>query len=193
MNPILNDQMIMTNKHQLIITHNEITNFLYRIAERHPIKINEKSPMMIYMHDYFLGEERDFNKNYKDLFVIAKYHFDFCIVSNILETILKQSKLNILESRLCILFDFIRRMSLKEDLEIKSLEYFQQLLKESCEFYKETYKKMQMGKETYPNTSNLKIPFINPEWMIPRIQELLNNESYFCLIFDKKIGFQWKP
>lgn len=189
----MNENIMNSNKHQFIygIEQEKRDFFLKDLEERYPIQTNCKNPMAIHMKEYILNE--DITKNnevdLRKLYIVARYHFDFCIIWNIIDTILKQKQLNILEDRMDRLFDFIRRMSLYEDLSINSLENLKFLLEESRDFYIEAYQKYLKGENFSLNINKIEIPFIMSDWMIPRIKELLNNDSYFGIIIDKQENF----
>ena len=180
---------IIANNNQFIYIDDakERKETLTKVANLYLPVTNSKSPMAIYMDDFSLNKEENLlhGDNYM-LSKIAGDHLDFTILYSIIERIINTSGLDISLEREEKLLKFMGKMSFDRDFKITSLEELSKYLKEAISYYKEYYDDSVKNEKTRFNILNLKIPKLSYESSIYKIKEMLNNSSYFALIFDKQ-------
>lgn len=189
MNDCVKKQIMEQSRHHFIYGYDgrEREEFLRSLEDEYPIKINENSPMAIYMNDFSLPIIEGNIQNGDDLKLstIGREYLNFVIFSNIIDSIIKQDKLNLLENRIDWFLERISRICLVRE-KILSFDELVELLKESKDFYTMYYSDYLMGKDIFLNINDLKIPSLEINSVTRVVKNLLNNQSYFGIIIDKQ-------
>ena len=168
------------------------TIFLKSLEKEYPIKMDEESPMGIYLEDYGLPAIDITNKElgHGRLDIISDTYLSLSIISKILKNIVLQDN-NHSEERLRELLRFINKCckakNVKEADSLKELIY---LLEESKRLYKEFCISHAKEGSVEKVFDDIPIPFIDGVEMSEKIKRSIGNKSYFGLIIDhnKKIS-----
>lgn len=187
MNDYLKKEIMEQIRHQFIYGYDNIdrTIFIKSLEDYYPINVNCDNPMAIYMENYYLSMNEAKN-NDVDKFILMRVnreYFNISIIVNIIESILNQKSLN-LDS--VSVSNFLRRINFIscDNSSFCSLEDLLMELNISLEFYLLYYNNLIEGKSSLPNVNDIKIPFIMPDMIVPKIKKLLNNNSFFGIIID---------
>lgn len=193
MNNCLKQRVMEESRHQFIYGYEgkERTEFLKSLEIEYPVKVNVKSPMAIYMENYSLPKVEITNEDVDKLKLnqIYREYFNISIISNIIEKIINQKDLNINDDKLNAFLQQVSVFTADKSL-FGSLELFFSELNESLDFYLRYHHELLEGNAPLPNFSEIKVPFIMPELLVPKIKKMLNNDSYFGVIIDKNDDVQ---
>lgn len=164
------------------------TDFLKSLEDDFDIVVERDSPIVIYMHDYYLPKvdiSGDIDKF--RLHQVNRERFNIALIKNILTRI--KSKSDLLKDENVL--TFLKRLSsiTSDSSSYTNLEDFEKDLISSLDFYSLYHDKLVMGNSTLPNISDVKIPFIMPEMLVSKIKKMLVNNSYFGIIIDGKNDF----
>lgn len=184
-------EIMLQNRHQFIhgADSKEREFFLTSLEKDYQIKIDETFPMAIYMDEFSLPNVIQTNNNIdiSILKMISCEYLNFSIAYNILNKISKIHELNNLNNRVEKLLNTINRIDLNDNFsEITSIDELIKTLKESRNFYSMYYSEYITGKLKSLDINDLKIQFLTISSFLKVIKEMLNNNSYFGIIIDKK-------
>ena len=166
---------------------NKRKEYLMSIEKDNPIVMNSQTPIVVYTNDFSLDKEKKlhFDRNYM-LSKISSEHLNFSLLKSTIEKILSQDDLKISLEKAKDFLRFIEKISFDKELKLSSLEELLDYLKESCYFYKEYYNDFVRKESTKKDILDLKLSNVTYESMIYKIKKMLNNSSYFVLVFDKQ-------
>ncbi len=188
MNNVENNNIINRNN-QFIYYNNKKKReeYLKNIENDNPIVLNSKTPIVVYTNDFSLDKEKKlhFDRNYM-LNKISSEHLNFSLLRATMEKILSQNNLKISLEKAKEFLKFMEKISFDKDLKLLSLEELLDYSIESCYFYKEYYNDFVKNEHTKKDILDLKISNVTYESMLYKIKNMLNNSSYFVLIFDKQ-------
>lgn len=190
-NEYIKKEIMNQSRHQLIYGYNgnNRIEFLKSLEKEYPITFNKNQPMAIYVNDFWLPKSTTKTNDLDNirLSLASKEYLNFSIIKDIIRRIKESS--NITESNYTIenIIDIINKFVINDKLnEIDNLEDFLLLLNESKKYYKDYYQNILEEKSTLPPYEVLKIPFIEIKFIIERLKQIINNNSYFGIILDKQ-------
>lgn len=168
------------------------TIFLKSLEKEYPIKIDETSPMGIYLEDYGLPAVKVTNKELGQgrLDIISDSYLSLSLISKILKNIVLQDK-DKSEEKLRELLDFINRCCKQKKIkDANNIKELITLFEESKRLYKDFYLKHATEGSVEKLFDDIPIPFIDGVMTSETIKESIGNKSYFGLIIDhnKKIS-----
>lgn len=178
---------IIQSRHQFIYGYNgdKRKEFLKNIASKNPIVLDKDQPGFIYLEDFSLPNTSPNTKNAFQLSSISREFLNFEIAYSLLINSQTQIGKRLLDERADKLLSAINRLFLNKSFEdIKSLDELISILKDVRNFYQEKY--IQLSEESKLNIGSLPIPFIDIEAFVNYFKKMLNNNSYFGLIFDQQ-------
>lgn len=188
-------KMIMGQSRHLFIygqDGKERDDFLRSLEGMYPVKVDEKSPMAIYMQDYslpILPKDKVSGNDSIMLSSLAKDHLDFAIAENILRRINDDVSPEILNARIRVFLDDVNRILLnRRHAKIESLDELLSVAKEGKRFYERYYLSILNGVEK-PDVEELKICIMRLDFLIIKLRRILKNDSYFGIIIDHQGAF----
>ena len=179
------------SRHQFIYGYDseERTQFLKSLVDDYPIKMDENSPMAIYMDEFALPNIEIKNENIDKirLCTISREYLNFSIAYNIMDQLRKQVDIEKINNRNEEFLDFINRILMRRsNSKITSYDEFCKILNESRNFYSKYYQQYILDDVKNMDIDSLKIQFLVLDMLINHLKEMLNNNSYFGIIIDSK-------
>ena len=185
MGELLKDEIMNQSRHLFIYGYenDERTSFLKSLESDFDVVVGLDKPIAIYMKEYYFPKtDISLDVDKFRIHQVSRERFNIAIVKNIITRIKSNSSLledeNILK--------FLNRISsiTSDDSSYSNLDDFEKDLISSLEFYSLYYEKLISGSNSLPSISEVKIPFIMPDMVIPKIKKMLVNNSYFGIIID---------
>lgn len=186
----LKNKIMEQNRHQFIYGYQNNTReaFLKRLSDEYPIKMNENSPMAIYLNEIGLPAIVKCNNlvDRDKINTISNEYLYFTIAINIIKKSLTTININDLNDKFKRIISFINTHSLNSKYsQIKDIEELLYLFELSQDFYFKYYiRYMTLGKEN-GSIYDIAIPFLQLDAFISQYKKSLNNNSYFSLIMEK--------
>jgi len=160
---------------------------LSELESLYPIKLDQNTPIAIYMNSFILPSVTDKRENCDKTLVniAARNHLDFAIAENIIRKIEKD---NIVLSEEFL--SHVNRLFLnKKHSRIESIDELLQVLKTSRQFFEQYYISELTGITGKGNIEDLKIAFLMIDGFIRYLKKAINNQSYFGIILDHQAPF----
>jgi len=181
-------EIMEQNRHQFIYGYNTKARsvFLSELEYTYPIKINENSPMAIYLEDFCLPnigvEDLEL---YQGINVLSEEYLNYAIIYEILNRFSKIKQIDLIEAKILKLIDSFNILYLNKDLgKMQTLEDLLKNLKDTKEIYYKYYMEKLAGKSILPNLNDTALSFLDLSCCIKNIKQTLDNESHFSLIID---------
>ena len=190
MNEYLKKEIMEQSRHQFIYGYDTLEKCLAfkSLEEDYPVKVNENSPIAVYMKGFSLPKrDIDFDVDKFRLQQVSREYFNLALVKNIISRIKDNQSLLSDE----IFSKVLRQLCIvtSDKSSYDSFDDFSKDLESSLSFYLSYYKDLLGGKEILPNINDVKIPFMMPDMIVPRIKKMLVNNSYFGIIIDQNSSF----
>lgn len=171
---------IMTQSRHLFVygyTNANRTNFLQELENDYPLRLDTNKPVALYLNQFGLRAHEKTTNPLAE--IIAREYLNMIITEKIIMKIrlLKNQEIN---NRIMKLF---RLMSQER---IEDLSDIQRQLHRSKETYIQMYSKVQEGLIDTISMSEIPIPFLQLEMVIKDLKEIMNIDSCFGIILDKK-------
>lgn len=186
----LKKEIMEQSRHQFIYGYDndERTSFLKSLEDDYPIVVGCNRPIAIYMKDYSLPViEHSCDIDRFRLSQVNREYFNLILIKNIISRIKdNQSLLNDENT-----FKFLKQLYVvtSDRSSYDSFDSFDKDLDSSLAFYLSYYKDLLDGKDILPNINDVKIPFMMPDMIVPKIKKMLVNDSYFGIIIDKNMDY----
>lgn len=183
-------QQIMVSKHLFIYGQNTVerTQLLRGLEAAYPIRINEDSPMAIYLDEFSLP----LVKSHSDVDEltqsrIALRYLNISIAYNVIDRIYKSTSFDQLQSRISELMQVVKRLCLgNKEKGVPNIDELLSLLKISRQFYVQYYEKLMIGKSDLPELCGGPISYIDLDPFMHYVKQTLGNNSYFGIIVDNQ-------
>ena len=190
-NEYLKKEIMNQSRHQLIYGYNgnNRKSFLKNLEKEYPVVFDKNQPMAIYVNDFWLPKNsiKTNNSSQIRLSIASKEYLYFSIIKDIIRRVIDYSNITESDENIEELIDAINKFIINnKSNEITSLDDFISLLTESKKYYKEYYQGILEEKDLLSPYEVLKIPFIEINFFIERLKQIINNNSYFGIIFDKQ-------
>lgn len=191
MSKVLERVIIGESRHYFIYGENgeKRRQLLKSIADKHPIILNESTPVGVYMEDFSLPIVTNtvewFDKSKLPTF--GREYLSFCIAQQLVLQFSRQVDVHKVHERIKKLLQQIN-ISLKshEYNDIQDLEDLIRVLKISKEFYKEEYKNLLQLGAIVEDINDLPIPFMTLNVFMAMFKKMVNTKCHFSLIFDQQ-------
>ncbi len=183
----LKESIMEYSAHQFIYgrTGSERTEFFRSLEEEYPIKVGEDAPMAIYVEGIFLPPYVVTAESRRDrLPMICREHFQFAVGYQLLDKVRKDVPAEVLGDRIEKLLKMVNRALLNRGHEeVQSLEELVEAFRLARDFYSRYYTCELTGGEA-PVIDELKIPFVQLEFLIRYVKDMLENNGHFGIIID---------
>lgn len=186
----LKNEIIGQSRHQFIYGYESDarTSFLKSFEDDFGVVVGEDSPIAIYMKDYYFPKVyiSDGIDKFR-LHQVSREYFNLALIRNIITRIKSKSDLLSDEN----ILKFLTQLSIitSDHSSYISLDDFEKDLISSIEFYSLYHDRLVSGSSSLPNICDVKIPFIMPDMIVPKIKKMLVNKSYFGIIIDGNSDF----
>lgn len=187
MNKTIENQIISDNNHQFIykFDENERKQFLQDIVNNHPVIMNENRPMAIYLNKiglpkfYLHQHELDKIK----LATFCSEYLNFSIAHEITDSLLKNYDYKNTDDNILKFLEFINEIA-DHNINISTLHELNDILKKTRDTYYENYCIYKKIGEHSDFINELPIPFLDIQYYLKKIKEIINNNSYFCILIN---------
>lgn len=190
MGEYLKDEIMRQSRHQFIYGYDNEGRSLFSksLEGDFDVVVGIDKPIAIYMKDYYFPRvELSSDVDLFRLHQVHREYFNLALIKNIISRVKLKSSLlddeNVLK--------FLRSLSIvtSDDSSYTSLDDFEKDLISSLEFYSLYHDKLVSKDDSLPSIQEVKVPFIMPDMIVPKIKKMLVNNSYFGIIVDKNINF----
>jgi len=175
----------LESRHQFIYGKNGIDRekFLRQFSYENPVILDDDVPCVIYMDFKELPQINEAKSiDITSLRILSEY-LNFSIAYNILSRVISDIPLETLKIRQQ---EFLARINRIYSTDFDSLEELLNVLKYTIDFYKKNYDYyLKTGDVNIP-VNELPICFLDVDFFIRYVKRLLNNNSYFALVFDQQ-------
>lgn len=185
MSEYLKKEIMEQSRHHMIYGYDtpSRSDFINFLESSYPVVSDRDEPIAIKMVDYDLPkiEMVDFVDKFR-VQQISREYFNLSMMKNIIKRIIDDGVLD--GERL---EKFLNQLSsiTSDDSSYSSLDDFYKDLNDSLLFYLDGYKKMFSDSAFSLDFRNVKVPFVMPGMIVPKVKKMLNNGSYFGIIIDK--------
>ncbi len=174
------------SKHLFVYANNteERTNYIEEMIKEYPIKINNITPMAIYLKEYGLPHVVIQNKSCKQeiILILAREYFELTLLYSIFQTI--KENINIENINIEKIIKLFNTLYNNKD-ELTSLDEIIKALNNSRNAYYDTYiDYMESGVLSF-DPVYLQVPWVcEIEMFSEYIKRILNNDSYFAIVIN---------
>jgi len=186
----LKQNIIGQNRHLFIYGYNneERLSLLKEIDNENPICMDIDKPMSVYLNDIgFPKVDTDSELDLSIIDILSSEYLSFIITYDILMKSKDNLDLDLLNFSIIPLLNVINRYSKKPGhFDISDINKLISVLEQSIEFYKSCYNEYVKTGVFNSNINELALPFIDLDMFVSRYKRVLNNNSYFNIIVDKR-------
>lgn len=180
------EREIMQSRHMFIYGKDgqERRDLLKSLEKKYPAKLDSETPVAIYLEEFGLPKEPTYKVADPDrLSTIAYEYLDFSLAHNVVRNAQENIPLEELNRRIQTLLENMNHFT--SNLNLKSIQDLEQLLRETRDFYKKYFISYStQGKEM--SIDKLKLPFLMFDLWVQQYKTALNSDSYFALMVDKQ-------
>ena len=187
MNKFIENYIISENRHQFIYGSDgeKRKTFLHELAKNNPVVMNENEPMAIYLDkvglpNYYLYQ---FELDRIKLATFSSEYLNFSIAYEMTNSLLNNCNYDDFEYNVSYFLKKINKLS-DCNTNISTLEDLNNLLKRTRNFYYENYCMYSKIGEHSNFIEEIPISFLDINYFTKLFKEMINNNSYFCIIVD---------
>ncbi|MBE6148579.1 MAG: hypothetical protein E7167_03720 [Firmicutes bacterium] len=186
----INNEIMGQSRHQFIYGYNtdDRTSQMKEMVESHPIKMDESSPMGIYLESPAVETETpDSNADRMLITRMGKEYLRFTIAYTLLDRALEDNDFTTIPERVSSFLDAINRLLVNYGkAEIKSLQELLTILKMGLEYYEMNYKAAVDTGAYMGSPTELPISFLSLDVFLSYFKKMLNNNSFVAVVVDMK-------
>jgi len=183
-----NKDIINQNRHMFIYDDGiDRRVFLKQLENDYPVKLDEYSPMAIYMDDLELPEVEEGKIVDKiKINILVREYLIYSIAYKIMKNICEQIDINLLSDRINNVLFWLDKRNDSSNAQVDDLKKLLQDLETSVNFYVESYINFLKTDKINLDMDKLPISYIEIQRFARDIKKFLNNNAYFGIIIDQQ-------
>lgn len=190
MSKYINAQIMEQNRHQFIYGYNtdDRTKQIKDMVGEYPVKMDESTPMGIYLENHAIQTELpDYNVDKLLTTRMSKEYLSFAIAYTLLDRALQDSDFEVIPERVSTFLEVVNHLILQPgQANIQSLQELLAVLKIGLDFYEMNYKSTVETGAFTGNFSEVPISFLSLDTFLRYFKKMLNNNSYVAVVIDLK-------